>query len=92
MWAAIPDFEFEVLDIVAEDDQAVCHWRITGTFAGPGTFQGLEPTGARLDIRGVDVIKVRDGRIVRNDAYTDGMTIAQQLGVLPPKDSGAAAR
>jgi len=87
LWAAFPDFAFEVLDIVAEEDRAACHWRITGTFAGPGRFQGLEPTGARVDVRGVDYIQVRDGRIVRNDAYTDGMTIAQQLGVLPPKDS-----
>ena len=87
VWGAFPDFRFEVLDIVAEGDQAACHWRLTGTFAGPGSFNGLEPTGARLDIKGVDFIRVRDGRIVRNDAYTDGMTLAQQLGVLPPKGS-----
>ena len=87
VYGAFPDFRFEVLDIVAEGDQAACHWRLTGTFAGPGTFNGLEPTGARLDLKGVDFIRVRDGRIVRNDAYTDGMTLAQQLGVLPPRDS-----
>ena len=87
MWAAIPDFRFKVLDIVADGEQAACHWRLTGTFAGPGRFNGLEPTGARLDIKGVDYVRVRHGRIVRNDAYTDGVTIAQQLGVLPPKDS-----
>jgi glyoxylase-like metal-dependent hydrolase (beta-lactamase superfamily II)/predicted ester cyclase len=87
MWAAFPDFRFEVLDIVAEGDRAACHWRITGTFAGPGRFNDLEPTGARVDQRGVDYIEVRDGRIVRNDAYTDGITLAQQLGVLPPNDS-----
>jgi glyoxylase-like metal-dependent hydrolase (beta-lactamase superfamily II)/predicted ester cyclase len=87
LWNAFPDFTFEVLDIVGEGDHAACHWHITGTFAGPGTFQDLEPTGARVDIRGVDVIEVRDGKIVRNDVYTDGMTIAQQIGVLPPKDS-----
>ena len=87
MWAAFPDFRFEVLDIVADGDQAACHWQITGTFAGPGTFNGLEPTGGLVRARGVDYIRVRDGRIVRNDAYTDGMTLAQQLGVLPPADS-----
>lgn len=87
MWAAFPDFRFEALDVVAEEDRAACHWRITGTFAGPGRFQGFEPNGARVDVRGVDYVQVRGGRIVRNDAYTDGMTIAQQLGLLPPKDS-----
>jgi len=87
LWAAVPDFRFEVLDIVAEGDRAACHWRITGTFAGPGQLQGVEATGARIDVRGVDYVQVRGGRIVRNDAYTDGMTLAQQMGVLPPRDS-----
>jgi steroid delta-isomerase-like uncharacterized protein len=87
LWNAFPDFRFEVLDLVAEDERVAAHWRITGTFAGPGTFEGLAPTGARIDVRGVDVVAVRGGQIVRNDAYTDGMTLAQQLGVLPPKDS-----
>ena len=86
MWAAFPDFKFEVLDIVGDEEQAACHWRITGTFAG-AQFMGLEPTGGRVDQRGVDYIHVRDGKIVRNDAYTDGMTLSQQLGVLPPTDS-----
>jgi len=87
LWGAFPDFRFEVADLIAEDDQAAAHWRITGTFAGSGTFEGLAPTGARVDVRGVDLVTVRGGRIVRNDAYTDGMTLAQQLGVLPPKAS-----
>jgi hydroxyacylglutathione hydrolase len=91
-WAAFPDFRFEVLDIIAEGDRAAAHWRMTGTFAGPGSFQGLEPIGARVDVRGVDVVTVRGGRIVRNDAYTDNATIAQQLGLMPPKDSPAQQR
>src|SRR3954470_11534039 len=41
LWGAVPDFAFEVLDIVGSEDQAACHWRITGTFAGPGLLQGL---------------------------------------------------
>ena len=87
MWDAFPDFRFEVLDLIAEGEQAAAHWRITGTLAGPGMFEGLAPTGARIDVRGVDFVTVRGGRIVRNDAYTDGMTLAQQLGAMPPKDS-----
>jgi steroid delta-isomerase-like uncharacterized protein len=92
LWGAFPDFRFEVLDLVATEDTAVAQWRITGTFAGPGTFQGIAPTGARVDLRGVDVIRVRDGRIVRNDAYTDNLTVAEQLGLLPPQGSPAQAR
>jgi glyoxylase-like metal-dependent hydrolase (beta-lactamase superfamily II)/predicted ester cyclase len=87
LWAAVPDFEFEVLSIVASEEQAACQWRMTGTFAG-GPLMGFESTGARIDLTGIDLITVRDGRIVHNDAYADGMTIAQQLGVMPETDSG----
>jgi glyoxylase-like metal-dependent hydrolase (beta-lactamase superfamily II) len=61
---------------------------MTGTFAGPGAWQGLEPTGARLELEGCDVVQVAGGEIVGNEAYVDGMTIARQLGVLPPRESG----
>jgi steroid delta-isomerase-like uncharacterized protein len=88
LWQAFPDFRFEVLDVVGDGAEvAAARWRITGTFAGPGGFQGFEPNGARVDFEGVDVVRVRDGRIVRNDAYADGMTVARQLGALPPDDS-----
>jgi steroid delta-isomerase-like uncharacterized protein len=92
LWAAFPDFTFELLDLTAQEDVAAARWRVTGTFAGPGSFQGFEPTGARIDIEGVDVVRVRDGKIVRNDAYTDNMSIARQLGVLPPEGSPAEQR
>ncbi|HEX2087529.1 MAG TPA: MBL fold metallo-hydrolase, partial [Solirubrobacteraceae bacterium] len=73
-------------------DKVAVHWRLTGTFAGPGRFNGIEPTGARLDLSGVDVITMRDGRIARNDAYTDNMTIARALGLMPPLNSPVEQR
>jgi steroid delta-isomerase-like uncharacterized protein len=87
LWAAFPDARFELLELVESGDKAAAHWRLRGTFAGPGPFNGMEPNGARVDIRGIDLVTIRDGRIVRNDAYTDGATIARQLGVLPPAGS-----
>ena len=87
LWEAIPDFHFEVLDITAQGEVASARWRLRGTFAGPGTLQGFAPTGGRLDFRGVDVVRVRDGRIVHNDIFVDNMLVARQLGVLPPDGS-----
>jgi steroid delta-isomerase-like uncharacterized protein len=92
LWDAFPDFSFELLDLVEEGDTAAARWRMTGTFAGPGSFQGFAPNGARIDVQGVDVVTMRDGKIVRNEAYTDGMTIARQLGMMPPADSPAEQR
>jgi glyoxylase-like metal-dependent hydrolase (beta-lactamase superfamily II)/predicted ester cyclase len=89
LFAALPDARFEVLATTTEDDRCAVRWRLRGTFAGPGTFQGFAPTGARIDVEGCDVVRVEDGLIVGNEAYTDGMTIARQIGALPPRDSGA---
>jgi glyoxylase-like metal-dependent hydrolase (beta-lactamase superfamily II)/predicted ester cyclase len=87
MWAAIPDWSFEIVDLYASGEHATVHWHITGTFAGPGQWQGFEPNGAALDFYGADVVKVGDGKVKRIDVYTDGMTIARQLGALPPVES-----
>jgi steroid delta-isomerase-like uncharacterized protein len=84
---AIPDWEFEILDIAAAGNRAAVRWRVKGTFSGPGRFQGLAPTGAKFEIEGCDMLAVEDGEIVGNDAYLNGAELAQQLGVLPPQGS-----
>jgi glyoxylase-like metal-dependent hydrolase (beta-lactamase superfamily II)/predicted ester cyclase len=89
LFAAVPDATMNVISTTTEDDRCAVRWRLTGTFAGPGSFQGLAPTGARLDFEGCDVVQVAGGLVVANEAYVDGMTIARQLGALPPRDSGA---
>ena len=47
-------------------------WRVSATFAGPGRFQGVNPTGARVEIEGCDMLRVEDELIVENNAYTNG--------------------
>jgi glyoxylase-like metal-dependent hydrolase (beta-lactamase superfamily II)/predicted ester cyclase len=88
LFAAFPDLAVEILSTTADTERCVVRWRMTATFAGPGRFQRFEPNGARVSIEAVDVVQVRDGLIVGNDAYIDGMEVARQLGVLPPRDSG----
>ena len=38
------------------------------------------------------MITVRDGRIVANDAFADGLTVFRRLGALPPAGSTAETR
>lgn len=89
LFGAFPDATFEVISTTTERDRCAVRWRLIGTFAGPGRFQGFEPTGARLDVEGCDLVRVEDGLVVGNDAYMDSMSIGRQLGLLPPRDSGA---
>ena len=88
LFTAVPDMKFEVLDLIAARNQAAVRWRATGTFCG-GPLQGVEPTGARLHLEGMDLLTVEKGLIQRNEAYNDGMELARQIGVMPPRDSAA---
>jgi steroid delta-isomerase-like uncharacterized protein len=87
LFAAFPDFHFEVLDVVAEGEQAAVRWHATGTFNGSSRFEGMDPTGAKVDLTGFDLLTIRNGKIQRNDAYMNGAQMAQQLGALPPAGS-----
>jgi predicted ester cyclase len=87
LFAAIPDWRFEVLDTVAEGDQVAVHWRATGTFTGEGRLEGFVANGRSVDMRGLDILTVEDGKIVKNFAYTNAMELARQIGAMPPSGS-----
>ena len=89
IFTAMPDFRLEVLSMVAEGDEVAVRWRATGTFDGEGKFEGLAPNGRSVELEGLDLLTVRDGKIVANDAYTNGMEFARQVGALPPQGSPA---
>lgn len=80
--AAFPNFEMTVERIVGDDSTAVVQWRAAGDFTG-GPFQGVEPTGRHVEIRGVDVMEIIDGTVRGNTIYYDGAAFARQIGMLP---------
>jgi glyoxylase-like metal-dependent hydrolase (beta-lactamase superfamily II)/predicted ester cyclase len=89
---AIPDLRVEIVSTTTEDDRCALHWRFSGTFAGPRSFNGIAPTGHRMELEGVDVLTVRDGLIQSNDAFTDTMSVPRQIGMMPPLGSSAEQR
>lgn len=89
IFGSIEDLAFEPQSIRdCGDGVAVGEWRLRGRFAG-GTFQGIEPTGRRVELRGIDVMEWRDGQLVRNTIYYDATAFARQIGLLPPAGSRA---
>jgi uncharacterized protein (TIGR02246 family) len=92
LFAAIPDFELTVDETIVEDDRAAVLWHARGTFAGDAPYQGIEPTGAPVTLSGLDLLRIRDGLIVRNDAFPDGLGFARQIGLLPRQGTGFEAR
>jgi glyoxylase-like metal-dependent hydrolase (beta-lactamase superfamily II)/predicted ester cyclase len=92
LFAAFPDFRFEILETTTYRNRSAVRWRAQATFAGPGTFQGFVANGARVELEGCDVVTVQDDKIQHNDAFVDSGAIARQLGFLPPAGSPAEAR
>ncbi len=88
MFAALPDLETTVIRVATTANEVAVEWRMNGTFSG-APFQGIEPTGKPIELRGVDVIEVADDQNVANTAYYDGMAFARGAGLLPSQDSGA---
>jgi steroid delta-isomerase-like uncharacterized protein len=87
---AAPDMRVITDRTVTEGDTVVVQWRMTGTFTGGPLFNGVQPTGGRLELRGCDVIEVSsEGKITRNTAFQDGIELARTLGMMPPADSPA---
>src|SRR5437588_11830894 len=45
---AVPDLRFEVISTTTQEDRCAVLYRISGTFAGPGSLGGVQPTGHPL--------------------------------------------
>lgn len=88
LFAAMPDFDLRVVSTTTNRDRAAVRWTATGTFTG-ADFGGIAATGARVELEGMDELTVRDGRIAENNAFSDAMTFARQVGMLPPQGSKA---
>ncbi len=87
MFAALPDLEIEVEHVLVSAPFLVVQWTGTGTFAG-GPFQGIRPTGRRVEFRGCDVVEMsEDNLVLENTIYWDNLAFARQIGMLPAKGS-----
>jgi steroid delta-isomerase-like uncharacterized protein len=87
LFRAFPDFLMEVEDMVAYGNKAAVRWSATATFTGEGKFEGLTATGARIELEGLDLLTIEDGKIVENRAFTNAMEMARQMGAMPPAGS-----
>ncbi len=88
LFTAVPDFEMTLDRVLAHENDVLVQWRMNGTFSG-GPLMGIEPTGRRIEMRGLDWLEVKDEKVVRNTAFSDGMALARGMGLIPPQDSAA---
>lgn len=88
LFTAVPDMDFTVERVLAQDQNVLVQWRAAGTFTG-GPLMGVDPTGRRVELRGLDWLEVEGELITRNTAFADGAALARGMGLLPPQGSAA---
>ncbi len=86
--SAFPDINFAVEKQVAEGDMVVTRWTARGTHLGE--FMGIAPTGKRIEMRGIAILRIRDGKIIENWGMPDMFGLLQQLGAIPAPGPGTA--
>jgi predicted ester cyclase len=86
LFAAIPDVELKPTHIVADGDTVFARWHMTGTHTG-SAWAGIETTGARVELDGIDHFTIRDGIVQSEFVMFDQMVVGRALGLLPPDGS-----
>jgi steroid delta-isomerase-like uncharacterized protein len=86
-FAAFPDLQMEVEDIVVGGDKVVARVRATGT--NSGEFMGMPATGKAADVQFIDIIRFGDDGLAREHwGVFDALGMMQQLGLVPEGPGG----
>jgi predicted ester cyclase len=81
--SAFPDWREEVVELVAEGDAVAGRFRCSGTHLGE--FLGEAPTGRRMEVEEVFLLRAEDGKFVDFWALEDSLGRMRQLGLLPSR-------
>ena len=81
MRRAFPDYSGTNVDQIAEGDKVASRFVFLGTHLGE--FEGVAPTGKRVDFVGASIDRVAEGKIVESWVEVDMLGVMQQLGAVP---------
>ena len=79
-----PDIRFETRRLYVRDGVVTQEWTASATHTNTMRRGDLvaEPTGNRIEWRGIDVIPFEDRLVKRKDVYSDSVSILRQVGLL----------
>lgn len=78
---AFPDVQWNIEELVAEDDKVIVRWKLKGTHKTQ--FQNFAATGKAVTNDGIGIYELKDGKIIKAQVHTDRLGFLQQLDVLP---------
>ena len=76
-----PDFSMHAEDIVVSGDKVWARFRATGT--NLGSIMKMPPTGRKVDITVIDIVRIQDGKIVEHWGVPDQLGMMLQTGLFP---------
>lgn len=75
-----PDLNFEIEEVVADDDRVAVNWIMRGT--NTGELAGRPPNGRSIEARGITIYYVKHGRITGHNQAMDRLAVMQQMGFI----------
>lgn len=75
---AFPDMQVEVEKLVADENNVAFAYTISGTHRGD--FMGVAGTGKEIEVRGMQISRFRDGKMVERWGSSDELGILKQIG------------
>jgi steroid delta-isomerase-like uncharacterized protein len=78
---AFPDINFEIQELVADEqtNTVVSRWVLTGTHSAE--FWGAAATGNKIKVDGVSIDRIKDGMVVSGFDAWDSMVLRRQIGL-----------
>ena len=78
MLRIFPDIQAKIEDLIAEGDRVVARVEFTATQAG--SFHGFPPAYRRVSFSGMDIFRLKDGKIIERWAQRDFLGMLEKLG------------
>jgi steroid delta-isomerase-like uncharacterized protein len=78
--SGMPGYTYEIHDQIAQGDLVAN--RITWRGVHSATLAGVPATGRSVELRGINMFRVRDGRVVEQWAQLDMLGLLQQIGAI----------
>ena len=79
---AFPDFSMIIEDLVVADDKV---WgRMTARGTQMGQFGPMPPTGKKIEITVIDIMRFKEGKLIEHWGVPDRFASMEQLGMKPP--------
>ncbi len=83
-WKGFPDVSFNIEELIAVGDKIIVRYVVRGTHQGE--FMGIPATGNKIEVSGIIISRIENGKFVEEWDEMDSLGMMQQLGMeLKPK-------